>query len=151
ALPNVQVVSSVQGDRARAYGASTGVAAVNPSTITKVYRFAWKNGSDAALAQLGRGALVDSSYAKKHHLVIGGRLTLATSAGRPRPFVARATSHARQADPLLPSVVLSQAAFDRIFPHPQDQYAFVNVTGAPTPTTTAQLQRAFTAYPDTTV
>jgi putative ABC transport system permease protein len=144
-------VSSIQSDRARAFGASTGVAAVDPSTIAKVYRFAWKNGSDAALSQLGRGALVDSTYAKQHHLTIGGRLTLETSAGNTRTFIVRATYHAPQADPLLPSIVLSQAAFDRIFPQPQDQYAFVNVTGAPTAATTAQLQRAFTAYPDTTI
>src|SRR5262249_35676032 len=151
AVPNVQVVSSIQSDRARAFGASTGVAAVDPSTIAKVYRFSWKNGSDAALSQLGRGALVDSSYAKRHHLVIGSKLTLETSAGNTRTFVVRATYNAPQADPLLPSIVLSQAAFDRIFPQPQDQYAFVNVTGAATAATTVRLQRAFTAYPDTTI
>jgi len=151
ALPNVQVVSSIQSDRARAFGASTGVAAVDPSTIAKVYRFAWKNGSDAALSQLGKGALVDSTYAKQHHLVIGSRLTLETSAGNTRTFVVRATYHAPQAEPLLPSIVLSQAAFDRIFPQPQDQYAFVNVTGAATVAKTAQLQRTFKAYPDTTI
>jgi len=43
-------------------------------------------------------------------------LTLETSAGNTRTFVVRATYHAPQAEPLLPSVVLSQAAFDRIFP-----------------------------------
>src|SRR5262249_1857814 len=151
ALPNVRVVSSIQSDRTRAFGASTAVAAVDPSTIAKGYRFTWKHGSDAALSQLGSGALVDSSYAKKHHLAIGSPLTLETSAGNTRTFVVRATYHAPQADPLLPSIVLSQAAFDHIFPHPQDQYAFVNVTGPPKAATTAQLQRAFTAYPDTTI
>jgi len=150
-LPNVQVVSSIQSDRARAFGANTGVAAVDPATIAKVYRFTWKNGSDAALSQLGNGALLDSSYAKQHHLPIGSRLTLETSAGNTRTFVVRATYHAPQADPLLPSIVISQSAFDRIFPQPQDQFAFVNVTGAPTPATTTQLQHAFTAYPDTTI
>jgi len=151
ALPNVQVVSGIQSDRARAFRASTGVAAVDPATIAKVYRFTWKNGSDAALSQLGGGALVDSSYANKHHLTIGSRLTLETSAGSTRTFVVRAIYHAPQADPLLPSIVLSQTAFDRIFPRPQDQYAFVNVTGTPTPARTAQLKQAFTAYPDTTI
>jgi putative ABC transport system permease protein len=150
-LPNVQVVSSIQRDRARAFGASTGVAAVDPSTIAKVYRFSWENGSDATLSQLSRGALVDSSYAKQHHLVPGGRLTLETSTGNTRTFVVRATYHAPQAEPLLPSIVLSQATFNRIFPQPQDQYAFVNVTGAATAATTARLQHAFTAYPDTTI
>jgi putative ABC transport system permease protein len=151
ALPNVQVVSSIQSDRARAFGTSTGVAAVDPTTIAKVYRFAWKNGTDAALSQLGRGALVDSTYAKQHHLAVGDRLTLETSAGNTRTFVVRATYHEPQAQPLLPSIVLSQTAFDRIFPQPQAQYAFVNVTGTPTAATTAQLQRALTAYPDTTI
>jgi putative ABC transport system permease protein len=151
ALPNVQVVSSIQSDNARAFGASAGVAAVDPSTIAKVYRFTWKNGSNAALSQLGNGALVDSTYAKQHHLVIGSRLALETSAGNTRTFVVRATYHAPQAEPLLPSIVLSQAAFDRIFPQPQDQYAFVNVTGAAKVATTTQLQRTFTAYPGTTI
>src|SRR5262249_33136415 len=150
-LSNVRVVSSIQSDRARAFGASTGVAAVDPATIAKVYRFSWKNGSDAALSQFGRGALVDSSYAKSHHLVVGSRLTLETSAGNTRTFAVRATYHAPQAEPLLPSIVLSQTAFDRIFPQPQDQYAFVNVTDAATAATTARLQRAFTAYPDMTI
>src|SRR5262249_44882256 len=150
-LSNVRVVSSIQSDRARAFGATAGVAAVDPATIAEVYRFAWKNGSDAALSQLGRGALVDSTYAKQHHLVIGSRLTLETSAGNTRRFLVRATYHAPQAEPLLPSIVVSEAAFDRIFPQPQDQYAFVNVTGGATVATTARLQRAFKAYSDTTI
>jgi ABC-type lipoprotein release transport system permease subunit len=130
---------------------STAVAAVDPSTITKVYRFAWKDGSDAALAELGRGALVDSSYAEKHHLAIGSRLTLETSVGDTRAFVVRATYHAPRAEPLLPNIVLSQAAFDRIFPQPQDKYAFVNVKGGPTAATTALLQRSIKADSDMTI
>lgn len=152
ALPNVQVVSSIQSDRARAFGASTGVAAIDPTTIAKVYRFAWRHGSNAALSQLeGGAALVDSSYAKKHRLVIGSKLTLETPSGDRRTFVVRATYHAPQAEPLLPSIVLAQAAFDRVFPHPQDEYAFVKVTGAPTAATTARLQSALAAYPDATI
>ena len=151
ALPNVQVVSGIRNDRARAFGTSTVVAAVDPSTITMVYRFAWKDGSDAALSRLGSGALVDSSYAKKHHLAVGGRLALETSTGATRTFVVRATYHEPQAEPLLPSIVLSRAAFDRIFPQPQDKYAFVNVAGGATAATTERLQRVFKSYSGATI
>jgi putative ABC transport system permease protein len=150
-LPDVQVVSGIRSDRARVFGESTGIAAIDPATITKVYRFAWKDGSDAALAELGRGALVDSSYAKKHHLLIGSRLTLETSFGDTHTFLVRATYHAPQAEPLLPNIVLSQTAFDRIFPQPQDKYAFVNVNGRATASTTARLQRSIKADSDMTI
>ena len=38
----VQVVSAVRSDRANVFGASTTVAGVDPATIGRVYRFAWK-------------------------------------------------------------------------------------------------------------
>ena len=150
-LPGVQVVSSIRNDRARVFGVSTGVAAIDPATIARVYRFAWKDGSDADLSELGRGVLIDSSYAKTHHLVVGSRLSLETSSGGTHTFVVRATYHAPQAEPLLPNIVLSQAVFDRIFPQPQDQYAFVDTTGAPTAATTARLKSAFKSYSDATI
>jgi putative ABC transport system permease protein len=151
ALPHVQVVSGIRDDRARVFGVSTGVAAIDPTTITKVYRFAWKDGSDAALAELDRGALVDSSYARKHHLIVGSRLTLETSAAVTRTFVVRATYHTPQAEPLLPSIVLAQTAFDRIFPQPQDKYAFVKVNGGSKAATTARLKHSIKADADMTI
>jgi ABC-type antimicrobial peptide transport system permease subunit len=62
-----------------------------------------------------------------------------------------ATYHPPQADPVLPNVVISQTAFDRAFPAPQDTQAFVNVENGPTPAMTAELKRALTAYPDAKV
>ena len=59
-----------------------------------------------------------------------------------------ATYDPPQADPVLPTVVISQAAFDSTFPTPQDAQAFVNVDGGPTAAMTAELKRALTAYPD---
>ena len=67
-VQGVQVVSAVRTDRANVLGASTTVGGVDPATIGRVYRFAWKNGSDAVLSHLGDGAIVESSYATKHHL-----------------------------------------------------------------------------------
>ena len=52
---------------------------------------------------------------------------------------------------MLPSVVISQAAFDSTFPTPQDAQAFLKVTGGPSAAMTAELRRALTAYPDVTI
>jgi len=150
-MRGVTVVSSIRADRARALGSTTGVAAVDPATIAQVFHFTWKHGTDAVLASLGGGALLDASYASAHHLTIGSPITLQTSAGNTRRFVVRATYRLPQADPVLPNVVVSQQAFDRTFPQPQDQEVLVDVRGGANPATTARLQHALGDYPDTTI
>jgi putative ABC transport system permease protein len=147
----VTVISSIRADRARALGGTTGVGAVDPATIAQVFHFTWKVGSDAVLARLGDGVLVDSNYASDHHLAVGSPITLQTSAGNSRRFVVRATYRLPQADPMLPSVVISQAAFDRTFPQPQDKEVLVEVSGGANRGTTARLQHALADYPDTTI
>jgi putative ABC transport system permease protein len=148
ATHGVEVVSAVRSDRANVLGASTTVGGVDPATIGGVYRFAWKNGSDAALARLGDGAIVNSSYATSHHLAVGSRFALQAPNGTTRRETVIATYHPPNADPVLPNVVISQAAFDSTFPTPQDAQAFVNVDGGPSAAMTAELTRALTAYPD---
>ena len=144
----VKVVSAVRTDRANVAGARTTVGGVDLATIGAVYRFAWKNGSDAVLSHLGDGAIVESSYATKHHLGVGSKFTLQTPNGTTRQVTVAATYHPPQADPVLPTVVISQAAFDSAFPTPQDAQAFVNVNGRPGAAMTAELKRALGAYPD---
>ncbi len=147
----VEVVSAVRSDRANVFGASTTVGGVDPATIGAVYRFAWKNGSDAALSHLGDGAIVDSSYATKHHLGVGSRFTLQAPSGATRQLIVAATYHPPQADPVLPRVVISQAAFDSAFPTPQDAQAFLKVAGGASAAMTAELKRVLSAYPDAKV
>jgi putative ABC transport system permease protein len=144
----VEVVSAVRSDRANVFGASTTVGGVDPATIGAVYRLAWKHGSDLVLSHLGNSAIVNSSYATKHHLAVGSRFTLEAPNGTTREEIVAATYDPPQADPVLPSVVISQAAFDSTFPTPQDAQAFVKVDGGPTAAMTAELKRALTAYPD---
>jgi putative ABC transport system permease protein len=144
-------VSDIRTDRANVLGTSTNVAGVEPATIGRVYRFAWKQGSDQVLSRLGNGAIVDSSYAAKHHLTVGSRLEIQASNGTTRQLTVAATYHPPQADPVLPNVVISQATFDRTFPRPQDSEAFLKVDGGASGTTTADLKRALAAYPDAKV
>ena len=144
-------VSDIRTDRANVLGTSTNVAGVEPATIGRVYRFAWNHGSDQVLSHLGDGAIVDSSYAAKHHLTVGSRLEIQASNGTTRQLTVAATYHPPQADPVLPNVVISQATFDRTFPRPQDSEAFLKVDGGATAATTADLKRALAAYPDAKV
>jgi putative ABC transport system permease protein len=150
-LPGVTTVTDIRTDRALVFGTSIGVAGVDPAAIATVYRISWKQGSNASLAQLGNGAFVDSSFAKKHHLQIGSPLELESSNGTTRTVVVRATYHQPQAETLLPSIVVSSSTFDRTFPLPQDAYAFVKVAGRASPATTARLKHALSASPDATV
>jgi putative ABC transport system permease protein len=150
-IPGVTVISNIRSDQARALGGTTGVGAVDPGTVGQVFHFTWKQGGDTVLRSLGDGALVDSGYATDHHLLIGSPITLQTSAGNTRRFVVRATYRLPQADPLLPNVVISQQAFDRTFPQPQDQEALVEVNGGVNGAATARLHRALADYPDTTI
>jgi putative ABC transport system permease protein len=65
-------------------GSQEVVSGVDPATIGRVYRFEWKDGSNASLASLASGgAIIDESIAKDQHLGIGGRLELRTAADRP--------------------------------------------------------------------
>ncbi|MBV9415335.1 MAG: FtsX-like permease family protein [Solirubrobacterales bacterium] len=147
----VEVVSAIRSDQANVFGTSTTVGGVDPATIGAVYRFAWKHGSDLVLAHLGDGAIVTSSYATTHHLVVGSRFTLQSPNGTTRQETVIATYDPPQADPVLPNVVISQAAFDSTFPSPQDAQAFVKVDGGPSAAMSAELKRALTAYPDSKI
>jgi putative ABC transport system permease protein len=150
-MPGVAFVSGVRGDRANILGSAGVVAGVDPATIGRAYHFAWKEGSDAALSNLGDGAILDSDYATKHHLAIGSPLTLQTSNGTRGRFVVKATYHAPQADPVLPNVVISQAAFDRTFPQPKDVQAFVTVKAGADAPTIAALRQGLHDYPDAAI
>jgi putative ABC transport system permease protein len=147
----VEIVSAVRMDRANVFGTSATVGGVDPATIGSVYRFTWKNGSDTVLSHLGNRAIIDSNYATKHHLTVGSTFTLQAPNGTTRRVTVAATYHPPQADPVLQKVVISQAAFDRTFPTPQDTQAFVKVRGGPSIAMTAKLKRALTAYPDAKV
>jgi putative ABC transport system permease protein len=152
ALPGVKAVTGIQTDQARIFGAATGVAGIDPKTITHAYRFYWKHGSNAVLRKLGNGAILDSAYAKTHHLQLGSVFTVESSTGATSTLIVKATYRAPQAKPLLPNVVISQPSFDRAFPKPWGEpFAFVSVDGGVNPATTAQLKHALAAFPDLTV
>jgi putative ABC transport system permease protein len=143
--PGVTVASSVRADKAKILGEETGVVGVDTATIASVYHFDWEHGSDAAVTQLGDGAIVDAKYAEDNHLRVGSRLRVQTPAGEFHSYVIKATYDAPRVQPLFTGVLISQASFDRDFPQAKNVMAFASGGSE------AGVKRALAAFPDTRV
>jgi putative ABC transport system permease protein len=146
----VTAVSGVRSDKAKVLGATVDVSGIDAGTILSAYTFAWKSGSDAVLADFAGGAIVDSTYAKKHHLKVGSRISIQTPSGARGTFAVRATYHPKfQA--VLTGILVDRRAFDRVFPKPSNALAFVSVQDGATARTTARIQRALAGFTDVEV
>src|SRR6266516_4483873 len=142
--PGVILASSIRSDRGRIGKANVTVNGVEPATITRVYHFQWKQGSDVTLAKLDRhGALVKQAFAKKHDLAVGDGFTLRSPAGKPIRLTVAAIFQPPRVMELLGGVVISNDAFDRTFPRPTNSLTLIK--GSPTQ---AGLDRALAAFPD---
>jgi putative ABC transport system permease protein len=152
AAPGVRVASSVRSDRARVLGSTVTIVGVDPATIGKTFAFRWSKGSSATLPQLGRdGAIVQKSFAAKHHLSPGSRLVLTSPAGKRLQLRVRGVSAPPafdKVDPVFGKVAISREAFDATFPSPKNLYTFVDTTGGATAANTGALERALAGYPD---
>jgi putative ABC transport system permease protein len=119
-------VSPVRYDRGRIGDANVGVTGVE-SDIASFVNFNWTEGSDQTLATLGAdGAVLKKSFASSRHLAVGDGFTLRTAAGQPLPLRVAAIYDPPKLDTILDGVLISQQAFDRTFPRPQDIYLFVS-------------------------
>ena len=77
-VPQATAVVGVRAGIAKAFGKRVQVTGIDQGG-SQVLRLAWQDGSQASLDHIGpSGALVDSDYAKKHHLVVGSPLEVLT-------------------------------------------------------------------------
>jgi putative ABC transport system permease protein len=150
--PVPEVVTPVRTGDALVNGEETSVGGIDPVTITSGYNFEWTEGSDDVLADLGTtGAIVSESYADDHGMEVGTRLRILSTDNEevdarvvglyePHPFY-----------PLLESVTVSTALFDRIYGRPQNRWTWANVAGEPSQETKTQLEEAIAGFPDAQV
>jgi len=142
--PGVTVASSVRSDNARIFGHDTPVVGVDPATITRVYGFQFKEGSDRTVQGLAPGgALVDKGFAKKHHLEVGSPVSLQSADGRKATVTVRGI-YKVEMDQVLEGVVIPRAMFDATFPQPRDSHTFVKAG----PGADASLEHVVARYPD---
>jgi putative ABC transport system permease protein len=146
--PGVERLTSVRYDRGKVGSKEVDVSGVDPATIDGLYRFTWKQGSAAALARLGSGALVREDLAEQQGLAAGDRISLVTASGQRRTLVVRGVIAPPRFDALLGHVVVSQATFDAAFPQPTNAYTFLDLAPG---TDVAALAARLDAFPDAVI
>jgi len=148
-VPGVES-SSVRSDRASVLGTTTSVTGLDESTIERFYRFRFSESDPQAVSALGHGgAIVRKSFADTEHLEIGDPLRMLSPSGKTlRLHVSGILDQGKfDLDPLLGSVVIDQAAFDRSFPRPADLYTFLNVPPEAAPFMDQAEAQAASRYP----
>jgi putative ABC transport system permease protein len=144
--PGVELASSVRFDQALADTAEADVTGVDARSIATFYNFAWKDGSEAVLAELGAdGAVVTESFADDRTLSVGDRFAVETASGRTLEVVVRGIYDPSDLAALLGAVTISQSAFDAVFPRPRNMFTFVDMGGAGS---VSALERAVAGFPD---
>ena len=150
--PAARLVTSVRSDLGKIGEDDGYVTGIQPGAIAEVYRFDWKQGSDAVLGQLGRnGAIVDADFAEEHELAVGDTLPLVSASNRSAELEIKAIYEPPPFYPLLGSVSIPVATFDSLYERPRNQFTFVNVPGDPSDEASAQLERAASTFPDAKV
>jgi putative ABC transport system permease protein len=138
--------TSIRSDRGLVGNAQVTVNAVDPATLSGLYRFVWVEGSDETLARLeGNGAVVKQAFANDNGLAVGERFTLRNPSGKPVELVVAGVYQPPRVGELLGGVVMGRELFDRSFARPQN--AFTLVRGS----TQEALERAVAEFPDAKV
>jgi putative ABC transport system permease protein len=150
--PPVETASPVRYDLAKIAGSAQYLSGVDPATITRVYHFDWKTGSNATLNELGaNGAVVDKKFADQKHLKVGDTFPISISGGPSSTAVVKGIYRAPPFFPILGAASISVPAFDRLYQRPRNEYTFLNVKGEPSDATQKQLEAAVTQFPDNKV
>ena len=150
--PDASFTTSVRSGLGKALGESGYVTGIQQSAIAQAYTFKWKQGSDAVLANMGRnGAIVDKTFADDKNLTLGDKFTLLTPNGSKSDLVVKGIYEPPPFFPILGTVSITQSLFDSLYERPENSFVFVDVSGEPTPATTASLESAVKDFPDAKV
>jgi len=150
--PGVTVSSDVRSELGKADGSGQYITGIDPGTITKVYEFDWKQGSDAVLGQLGAdGAIVADGFADEKNLEVGSRFRLVSADNRRGEFVVDAIYKPPPFYPILGNVSISKQRFDTLYQRPRNQFTFINAAGGTNKREDARLEQALSTYPDAKV
>jgi len=147
-VPGVLVVSGVRAGAAQAFGKRINVTGVEPN-VSETINVAWQAGDATVPARLGAdGAFVSKDYAKAHRLTVGSAIALKTPGGETLNLRLLGIFAPPKGGSPFGDVTISAQRFDRAYPSPENLYAFVNVSGGASKTTTARLQKALASFPD---
>jgi putative ABC transport system permease protein len=136
-------------DQALADSTEADVTGVEPETIATFYDFAWTDGSDATLGELGTdGAVVTKSFADDRELAPGDSFPIETASGKTLDVTVQGIYDPSDLAALLGAVTISQEAFDAAFPRPRNLFTFVNVSGDTDEAAVSGLEQTVAGFPD---
>jgi putative ABC transport system permease protein len=146
--PGVDAVGNVRTGDARAFNSNFFATGVNPAGGT-MFNLDWKKGSQAVFSQLGAdGAFVDDGYAKTHHLTLGSPVPVTFSTGAHKTFIIRGIFKPPTGGSPFGRVTISQTAWDKLNPNPQNLYSFVRMRGGVSDQNLAELNAALKPFPN---
>jgi putative ABC transport system permease protein len=150
--PGVHDVVAVRVGDMRVFGSKNQLSGIDPGG-SKIFRLDWKEGDQSVLDRIGpRDAFTDNDYAKKHDLHVGSQVQILVPSGQKPTFrISGIYDPPSGGSPFNGPLVVSTAAFDKLYTAPQDQYVFFNVDGGATKANSAKLEKALAGYPNAKV
>jgi ABC-type antimicrobial peptide transport system permease subunit len=145
--PGVIAVGNVRAGQDKVFGSTDNLTGVNAG-VAQTITSNWVHGSQRTFVTLGSsGAIVDKSFAKKHHLSIGSPVTILTPTGGRATFHVRGIFSPPNGNSPFGSVTISAARFDQLYPQPQNVFSIVKMRGGQTAANQAALRRALAGFP----
>ncbi len=140
---DLPLVTDVRSDLATVGGSDRYLTGIEPDTITQAYTFDWVEGSDAVLADMGEnGGIVDKDFAEDKHLALGDVFSLAVPSGERMPVRVVGIYKPPPFYPILGTVSIPKATFDKLYERPRNQFTFVNGGNR------SELESALASFPD---
>jgi putative ABC transport system permease protein len=149
--PGVEVVSEVRSGEAKLDGKTVFVTGVDEH-LTKVVAMKWSSGSSRVPAELGNdGAFVTDRYAEDNDLGVGSPVRLKTPTGDTLVLRVEGIFDEPKGGSPFGGVSISKRTFDAAYTNHDNDMTLLNVTGEPSETHTANLERSVAAFPDAKV
>jgi len=150
-VPGVTAVVGVRDGEARILGGNHELSAVDPGG-SSVFTLDWTQGSQSVLDSLGTtGAVLDKGFADKHNLRVGSNVSLLVPTGKRQSFGVKGIFDPPAGGSPFGPVTIGSAAFDRLYPQPQNLFVFVNIAGGVTKANTQKLDQALASFPNAKV
>jgi putative ABC transport system permease protein len=149
--PGVEAIANVRGGDALLFGKVDQATAVGPGAA-RIFRVTWVNGNNSVFSRLGaNGAFVQNGFATDHHLRVGSSLKFTAPTGETlRLRVLGIFKPPTGGSPFGP-VTISDTAWDKLYPAPNNIYSFIRMRGGETPANEAAIVRQLKAFPDAKV
>jgi putative ABC transport system permease protein len=149
--PGVEAIANVRGGDARILGGVHQATAVGPGAA-EIFNVKWVHGDNSVFTRLGaNGAFTDDGFAKDHHLHVGSPVKLESPTGQTLQLKVLGIFKPPTGGSPFGPVTISDTAWDKLYPSPNNIYSFIRMRGGETPANQAAIERQLKPFPDAKV